>query len=444
MVLPPSLKPYLYSHLISHIGARFLAILPNADDVPRAAAALAGATKLRIVSHADPSKRIGPAPNFLITTPNALVYAQDRQHLQQHTQRLILLDDVDQLQTHSAFSRVISFVFSAGTAPARIIALVSDTQHDLSETNTTYSSLCLTQAVHLSVQSGKVLHVEKKLSSVKSRRPHRTDIRHTVSGTLALSARTGSPADTFFSRVSTSTASPFAKSLHSLVSLMAETMNRIRTPASPLFMPAITHNPWAGFTDSVAAHSANASVLLENSFSYWKQALDVIVRTWEQADWASLVLLRQAGCDADEAINIWPSSVAAQIRTFWKSVPFNHQPLFRLRGIALENAKALVPFRLIVVVDFAILAHAVEYYVKKDSTLRQFRPVVFYAVDENSEASSRLTPRQARLNLDNYSTNNANMLITTADFELRKLELFTTFLILFAFYPDFSYISIKK
>lgn len=420
VIIPSSLKPYLYSHIITRIGSRFLAILPNGEDAQQAATALTAATKFRIVSYVDSAKRIGPAPNFLITTPNALAHAQDRQHLQQHTQRIIILDDVDELHKHVSFSRINSFIFSAGTAPSRIIALVCDDRQDFPESNAIVTSLCLTQAITVCLQPNNAVQIASQSTCAKKRRPHRTDIRHTVPGTLTLNARTGSPAETFFRRVTNSSASPYAKSLHTLVSAMEANMNRIRMSASQLFTSSVNHNPWTHFIDSVNTNGVHGIATLEENFSQWKQALDVLVRTWEQADWASVVVLRQAGCDSDEAINIWPSTVATQIRTFWKSAPFNHQPLFRLRGVTLENAKALVQFRLVVVVDFPVLAHAVEYYFKKDTTLKQFRPVVVYVADGNPEECSRLTSRQARLNLDNYSINQADILITTADYEQRK------------------------
>lgn len=425
--LQSSYKFTLYTSILNRIHSDVLVILPTRFICKKLANHLRNTTRNLVVPHTEPQTQCVVPTNVgaLLTTVEVLLENhQSRNSLRQATWRLIVFDDIAHLEEYRGFMKDNFPIPFVGTAPPRVVAMVQTPLMplDLTRMERLARELTISQVLTLeplgSFSSPNARPIRDAVHT-----PHIVDIRHKVRNTVDTSVRMGSNSILkFVERVSASQATPLATDLFYVVMSMEIEVTKL-LPAfnSPLFNeePAYTWARYSSdmFSSSLAGGESDRICDMLYSITRWYVALRLVVDSWECADWSALLFLRLVHCDHKNSIAVWPQAVEKYLNNVFKVGPTNHQVLFRLRRTLIQNASALVPARVLVFVDCAMMAHVVLDYIEHEPELADYvTPALAYDVDNADPMPFILSADLVNKNVRAFKKNAVSVLVTTRNF----------------------------
>lgn len=443
--LDASRKTFFYNHLVTRVQTGILIVMRSNTQIAKLARALQKSTPYGIATHTTPDVQPYLPDTFgaLLTTPDILTgNHRVRNTMRQTTFRLIVFDDVGELEAQHDFRSLCAGIRDMGVAKPRLVALMHP-YSTLPGRDAVPSRSAQNNAVSRLVQQLAITHVVTMYSSGirppfvirqlddTPNLPHSVLVRHTPKGAVELQCRT--PHNrilTFVKRVEIGSATPFANEMLSAMLHMEHTIS-IKFPQfnSPIWTEAPT-NCWASDIHGMyLSEGANRSNQLVRDMLYslmcWYSALRLIVESWECADWAASLLIQLLHCDETEVIAIWPYKVAAALREALRRRPKNLQVLFRLRGVLIQNFNALVPARVVVLVDSPVMAHVVFNYITMLDILKEdAQTTLAYDVRDADPLPFVLNSKQVAANMEEFNSGDINVIVTTAKFARGMLLLF--------------------
>lgn len=230
-------------------------------------------------------------------------------------------------------------------------------------------------------------------------------------------------AATFFARVRSATATPFALRLIAAIRGM-EAAVVAELPAGTFTSPLDGGRPslkeWGAYAHTLAArHRSRRFAELE----HWYEALRLLVVSWEAAEDAATEFLRMmtGGGNGDGAPGCcWRSSTAAPARAaFWAAAPASFPRFSHLKDIlhyTLDSAEYLErEFRGILFVEQRAMTHVLAHVVAGDPELAaRLSPACLYACSSPATPSLAVTRRaQSFKVLADFASGRTNLLICT-------------------------------
>lgn len=316
---------------------------------------------------------------------------------------------------------VLTIVSPRDLPQPRVFALTAP--HDMMPDPLTLRQVCTQLGIHRVVKlcdnSSVLSCIMGSCNKSKTAGPSQFDIRHTPQNAPNRQERhCQDPQVTLFERVLCGKATVLAGQLVDVVLRMEAAI----AAASPKLIttPVRDGRPFVQWTKQ--AHAA-AAILTGTpaarcvvAINPWYTALRILVLSWEHADWAAVKLLHMELCDTDEAIAVWPESVAKAIHKFWNVAPRNLQVLFRLRGILTQQLNQRSPL-IVVIVDLPIMAHIVASYIRTESTLSSIvNLMITYNPEETTLSNGTPDVHAPVQNAGALKIRKTNVFITTSTY----------------------------
>lgn len=219
---------------------------------------------------------------------------------------------------------------------------------------------------------------------------------------------------TFFSRVLSSQATPFANRLARCALKMEVTMADL----DPQFIPPIQSNlslkQWSSVAHRIACNQRDDLALMYAQLEFWYEALRVMIVSWEEDEYAGVLLLKMTHCDSQKSCAAWPVAVKDCICDFWRYAPHRFARLDQLRRVLIQKCEELPGFRGLLLVQQRLTTHIIEYFVRNDPDLSpRFRTACLYATSSSASPSFSISKLQAKQNLDAFKQGQVNLLIAT-------------------------------
>lgn len=232
----------------------------------------------------------------------------------------------------------------------------------------------------------------------------------------------------FINRIVKKTGTTFAQALMATVLEMEKEAARLDSGFKPLVMEGGSVKSWGSAANKravVAARrrgSGNLPAIFQQ-LENWYESLRLLIVSWEESDFLSVLLLRMTLCDSETAKDMWSHSVQSTMGRFWKAAPTDFRRLNNLRETLLAKFHEKNPFRGILFVQQRITTHILEHFVANDQQLSlQFSTACIYASSTPATPSFRVTKAQAQERLSDFAAGKVNLLITTVVAEEGKFR----------------------
>lgn len=422
VVLPTGAgKTLIAGELIKRFGTPAVFLVPTVLLVEQQEAALRSWTNLDVRPYQG-GAALPPSFDILVSTPKAFETAQANAQCNRHLQwaefKTVVFDEVHHvlkehpyrklalsLHASEATPRVLgltaSFTYAVGEAKSkaalqtmcdelRTTRLETATEEELRECG--YHAMGVTAEIR---KTSNTDGIPDGVLPVPDRKPH-----------LMM--------PTFFSRVLQSEATPFASSLAKCALRMESAVMDL----DPKFKPPIqTDTPlkqWGVIAHRLSSSGQNNLRPLYGDLEHWYEALRLLIVSWEEDEYAALLLLRMAKCDDPSSIGRWPRPVAQAINEFWGSVPTKFPRIDELRKTLTEKRKELKDFRGLLFVQQRVTTHLLEYFISTDPELAAlFCTASLYAASSPATPSLRVTRSEAKKRIQRFANGEVNLLITT-------------------------------
>jgi len=221
-------------------------------------------------------------------------------------------------------------------------------------------------------------------------------------------------APTFFSRVTSGSATAWTLRIHAIVSKMEAAISTAdQAFRSPLHSASV--KTWGAYAHGRAGHSP-LYALIES----WYEALRALAVSWEEAEDAALTFLRMSGADAQDHWALWPQELQAELAHFWTAVPATFPRFENLKEALiyeqdrLETRLGSGAFRGVLFVQQRVTTHILEHVVRSDADLsRRFSTACIYATSSPATASLAVSAAQSKQRLAAFAAGRVNLLIAT-------------------------------
>lgn len=427
------LRLAFYKAVICKFRPRALLILPSIAHVADTVCDfIVSFSRLNVQVYRSPLDPIPSHFDILIGTIHAFVNSSFRSTLTPILFSTVIVHGSCNCPFNRSFTYLMEVIRSGCESTSRVSVVSSDVPMDDSALRINPQVPGISQAIllHLDIHHQIIVSPDTNpnaiilplLAAKKTPRIaylYRSDIRHTPPGTMDRRQRIArNKRSIFFNRVFMGTAIPFTSHLVKLVLQMEHAV----AVDDPTFQPQILSGGpsvrWGEYTRRQEALQPDPGIrALYKQLQHWYEALNLLILSWEQADWAGITLLRLAQCHSPHSNSVWPSPVNHLLKLFWQvQIPRNFQVLNRLRSILVSNAQVKAGCRTVVIVELEILAHVIDFYLRDDKSTHAVAKSVIAYSSKRSSSTLVMTEVQLNRNLYRFSYGNANVLVTTKSY----------------------------
>lgn len=422
VVLPSGAgKTLIAAQVILRIGTPTLFLVPTCYLVEKQEAALTAITNVSVRPYQGGAV-LPDRFDVLVSTPKAFEVAQanvaKNPHLQWDKFRAVVFDEVQHVLKDHPYRKLALTLRASGARP-RVVGLTATFVHMLHQDKVLalLRSICYDLLVeHVETATKEELgEFDECVEGASTRISEAVIARDVPKGVLTLEERKPHlMLKTFFSRVLNTQATPFANCLARCVLKMEVTMADL----NPQFMPPIQSNvplkQWSSVAHRLAMNHHDDLAFMCSQLEYWYEALRVLIISWEEDEYASVLVLRMARCDSPRSYAPWPIPVTDCIRDFWKHAPQRFARLDELRRILVQKCEEVPNFRGVVLVQQRLTTHILEFFIRNDPDLApRFRTACLYATSSSASPSLSISKIQARQNLGAFKQGQVNLLIAT-------------------------------
>ena len=412
VVLPTGAgKTLIASEIIRRHTAPTLFLVPTRFLVPQQAAAIRNHTLLDVGEYFG-GEKLPPSFDVLVSTPKAfqMIQGSGREgNLAWAEFSCVVFDEVHHILKDHPYRKLAQTLQQSGARTVRLGMTASLTYAVGDEkVKKSMNALCAELGIqHIATASKDEL--ERDGYHAPGRAPDvRTD-NSTPAGALSeADRRPHLMVPTFWSRVDSQKATPFSRSLVSVIVELEGAVNQaLPSFKSPLRKSGV--KAWGEF-----AHRAGVSIPIIGQLEPWYEALRILVVSWEEAEDAASTMLKMTGA-LDPQCN-WGATALKEISKFTSRLPIKF-PQFEKLTCALSEqlAKRGDSFRGIVFVQQRVMTHILQYVISTDPQLgSRLSPVCLYSTSTPATPSLAISKAQARDRLASFETGTSNLMITTA------------------------------
>lgn len=422
VVLPPGAgKTLIAAQVILRIGTPALFLVPTCYLVEKQEAALIALTNINVRPYQG-GAILPDRFDVLVSTPKAFEVAQANTirnpHLQWDKFRAVVFDEVQHVLKDHPY-RKLALNLRASSVWPRTVGLTAafvDVLHQ-DRVRALLRSICYDLHVERVETATKEELGEfgQKIEGAPMRISETVIARDVPKGVLVLEGRKPHlMLKTFFSRVLNTQATPFANRLARCVLKLEVTMADLNPHFMPPIQSSVPLKQWSSVAHRLANNHHDDLAFMCSQLEFWYEALRVLIISWEEDEYASVLLLRMARCDSLRSCAPWPIPVTDCIRDFWKHTPQSFARLEELRRVLIQRCEEVPKFRGVLLVQQRLTTHILEFFVRSDPDLAsRFRAACLYAISSSASPSLSVSKIQARQNLEAFRQGQVNLLIAT-------------------------------
>lgn len=369
-------------------------------------------------------KQIPASFDILVTTPKAFEMAQQRSemiHLQWPKFKTVVFDEVHHVIKQHPYRHLALSLRASGHQP-RLLGLTASYTYavEKKDVKLQLSQMCAELRITNLMTADKeelkscgyhALGAQaEKHTNLEMERPH---------GVLAPKLRKPHMMlQTFLSRVIKCQSTTLSYALTQAV-LQMETFLSMKDYA---FEGPLMHGKgvrgWVKYAHDKAVEERkkmfNSLLQVYEQMEYWYESLRMLVTSWEEDEYAAVMILRMGGLDQEEALFPWPDIVQRCVRAFWDLVPSTFERLERLKTVLMEKVKEHHPFRGLIFVQQRITTHALAHFINNDKILNQYlETACLYSQNGPISHCKSLCKSESMANLASFASGKVNVLLTT-------------------------------
>lgn len=422
VVLPTGAgKTLIAGELIKRFGTPALFLVPTVLLVEQQEAALRSWTNLDVRPYQGGAS-LPPSFDILVSTPKAFETAQANalcnRHLQWAEFKTIIFDEVHHVLKQHPY-RKLALSLHASQAIPRVLGLTAFYTYAVGEekSKAALQTMCdelrvtrLETATEEELREGGY-----HAMGVTAEIPKTSNTEGIPAGVLPIHDRKPHlMMHTFFSRLLNSEATPFASSLAKCVLRMEAAVMDMAPNFKPPVRTKMPLKQWGVIAHRLSGVAQDNLKSLYWDLEHWYEALRLLIVSWEEDEYAALLLLRMAKCDDSSSIGRWPRRVADAFNEFWGSVPTKFPRLDELRNTLMEKRKQLKDFRGLLFVQQRVTTHLLEHFIATDPELAPlFSTASLYAASSPATPSYNVTKSEAKKRIQRFAEGEINLLITT-------------------------------
>lgn len=424
VVLPPGAgKTVIAGEVIARIGAPALVLVPTVYLVTKHEQTLRSVTGLNVRPFSGGAV-LPPVFDVLVSTPKAFEVAQSHlsknRNLRWRNFRTVVFHEVQHVFKDHPYRKLALDMRSSAARP-RVMGLTSSFAYNMHEekVTATLKSICYDLEVHkvLTGTDDELREFDEAAWNAGEPIPEVHIKKTAATGLLPAEARKPHKMlENFFTRVLQGASSPFADRLAKCVLRMELAVSRIDATFRPpihldfcLKQWSVVAHRWATIPDQ-----KQNLVDLYTQLEYWYEALRMLIVSWEEDAYASVLVLKMVKCDHPRAWRAWPVDVYEHIADFWRNEPRQFEPLEQLRAALLSKSQEIRRFRGLLFVQQRLSTHILEWFIRNDRYLSVlFTPACLYATSSPATPSLCISKIQAKQNVEGFTQGKINLLIST-------------------------------
>ncbi len=424
VVLPTGAgKTLIAGDIILRVGVPAVFLVPTVLLVSQQRKALEQWTCLNVQPYCAEMK-LPKSFDVLVSTPKAFQVAQANpanQYLQWRNLRCLVFDEVHHVIKNHPYRKLALSLKATGCTPY-VLGLTASYTYAVNENKVKKSLQTMCDELRIT-NLQTATEAELRASGYhalgnQSERPSNLDAFQAPPGVLPRDDRKPHlMLDTFFERIRTGTATPLCDALGTTVFLMEEELvKRDRVFRGPI-QRREGMREWGVQAHRRSEHwkqKRGTLFTLYSQLEQWYEALRLLIVSWEESDFASVLLLRMFECDTPKAKSIWPRRVQSSITAFWDMAPSTFPRLNALRDVLMTKLRERESFRGLLFVQQRVTTHILEHFIGNDPELSvHFSTACMYATSTPATPSFRVTKAESAQRLQAFATGEINLLIAT-------------------------------